>query len=67
MSGNAEVRECCLCGREFKGWGNNPAPLRDKGVCCDECNGGVILARMAAYAALVEQGKMNADKKGGTE
>lgn len=28
---------CVLCGREFVGYGNNPAPLSE-GVCCDECN-----------------------------
>lgn len=50
-----EKHECCLCGRMFEGWGNNPAPLRDKGVCCDDCNGGVILARMAAREALAKQ------------
>lgn len=31
-------KKCCLCGREFKGWGNNPWPVVDNGVCCDECN-----------------------------
>ena len=50
-----EKHKCCLCGRMFDGWGNNPAPLRDKGVCCDDCNGGVILARMAAREALAKQ------------
>lgn len=38
---------CCLCDQPSKGFGNNPAPLRD-GRCCDECNFfKVIPARMA--------------------
>lgn len=30
---------CCICGREIKGYGNNPEPLdtHDK-KCCDSCN-----------------------------
>ena len=33
-----EVKECVLCGKEFEGWGNNPAPLKNDGECCKECN-----------------------------
>lgn len=35
-----ERRECCICGEPLqKGeHGNNPAPLRDEGVCCDHCH-----------------------------
>jgi hypothetical protein len=29
---------CVLCGDFFKYWGNNPAPLRKRGRCCDRCN-----------------------------
>ena len=30
---------CCFCGREFKGHGNNPAPLKPAVYeCCDRCN-----------------------------
>lgn len=36
---------CCLCGKQLiNGWGknqqygNNPAPLKQKGECCDKCN-----------------------------
>lgn len=34
------MRKCCLCGKEFTGWGNDPWPV-DKDPnheCCDECN-----------------------------
>jgi hypothetical protein len=37
---------CCICGKEFEGWGNNAQPVKD-GVCCDECNRSeVIPARL---------------------
>lgn len=29
---------CCICGKEFDGWGNNPWPIVEDGECCDECN-----------------------------
>lgn len=41
-------QKCCLCGKEFEGYGNNPWPLStDEGArCCDECNQQVILERI---------------------
>ena len=40
--------KCCLCkGLMSNKWGNNPAPLRKRGKCCDKCNAEkVIPARM---------------------
>lgn len=44
---------CCICGEKIDGYGNNPAPLKVKGVCCDACNAKfVIPARMAEYQGL---------------
>ena len=37
---------CCICNKEFEGFGNNPWPLKDDGLCCDECNMKVIEARL---------------------
>ena len=43
---------CVLCDAEITknahGWagGNNPAPLADKGRCCDDCNWDVLAARV---------------------
>ena len=40
-------KTCCLCGEEFDGYGNNPAPLKESGECCDRCNAEkVIPARL---------------------
>ena len=36
---NQEIKVCCLCKQEFKGYGNNPLPLYNKeGRCCNICN-----------------------------
>lgn len=29
---------CCICGETFVGYGNNPAPYKTSGRCCDACN-----------------------------
>lgn len=34
--------KCCICGKEIKGYGNNPFPIAGK-TCCDECNVKVLL------------------------
>jgi len=31
-------KKCVLCKKTFEGYGNNPAPLKEKGECCDICN-----------------------------
>ena len=45
-----EKHICCICGKEFEGYGNNPYPLveDENAVCCDECNVKVIEARLTA-------------------
>ena len=30
-------QKCCLCGKMFTEYPNNPYPLSDVGVCCREC------------------------------
>lgn len=42
---------CCICGKTFTGWGNNPYPVvkTENARCCDKCNDEkVIPARIAA-------------------
>ncbi len=42
---------CCICGEESEGYGNNPAPIKKEGKCCDACNAKfVIPARLSAEA-----------------
>lgn len=45
-----EKYTCCLCGKEFEGFGNNPYPLKEDGRCCDICNDEVICARLNALS-----------------
>ena len=34
---------CCICGKRFAGYGNNPNPIKEEGKCCDECNEKVVI------------------------
>ena len=38
-------RVCCICGSEFMGMGNNPAPVREGKTnrCCNDCNYNVVI------------------------
>ena len=38
--------QCCICDDKFTGYGNNPSPIKDEGVCCDKCNILVITRRL---------------------
>lgn len=31
-------RICCICKKEFTGYGNDPWPVWPTGKCCDRCN-----------------------------
>lgn len=46
--------KCCLCGRKFSGYGNNPYPLCDiddyDSRCCDDCNESKVLPARLAMA-----------------
>lgn len=45
------THRCCICGKEFSGYGNNPDPLKNYNkvffkrddVCCNECNDEFVL------------------------
>lgn len=55
-----EEHICCICGKEFKGYGNNPYPVnKEEGArCCDECNDKVVIpARIAALINRKEETK----------
>lgn len=50
-------KTCCICGKKFIGFGNNPYPVADtnlddpNGLCCDECNANIVLpTRMIKWA-----------------
>ena len=39
-------KECVMCGGDAGEYGNNPAPLHNEGVCCNDCNQEVVMARI---------------------
>ena len=40
--------KCVICGKTFYGFGNDPAPVKYIGRCCDDCNAmTVVLARIS--------------------
>ena len=44
-------QKCCICNTYFVGYGNNPAPVKHSGRCCDSCNTGkVIPARLIRHS-----------------
>ena len=38
-----EEHICCICGKRFKGYGNNPDPVKQEGRCCDQCNETIVM------------------------
>lgn len=53
-----KVKKCCICGKEFTGFGNNPEPVKHDGECCNECNMQyVIPERIAALAESLHENK----------
>lgn len=49
MEKNNMTFTCCICGKIFSGYGNNPYPVskNENDRCCDQCNrDAVIPARM---------------------
>lgn len=35
--------KCCICGKEFTEFGNNPYPVKKNGSCCNCCNSLVVI------------------------
>ena len=33
-----KIQRCCICNMPIIGYGNNPAPVKSEGRCCDDCN-----------------------------
>jgi len=49
-----EEHICCICGKKFFGWGNNPYPVveDENALCCDDCDMEyVVPARIAEFYA----------------
>lgn len=53
------MKTCCICGKEFIGYGNNPYPIRSVGECCDSCNIEVIKERMRLAKLTIDAPTLN--------
>ncbi len=42
---NDQKQNCCICGKQFQGFGHSPFPCEDEdtGRCCDACNEDYVL------------------------
>ena len=38
-----KAKRCCICGKFFTGFGNNPMPVRKSGECCTDCNYEIVI------------------------
>ncbi len=55
---------CCICQKEFEGYGNNPQPLDVKGECCGTCNMQyVIPARVFGVHTVTLPNKVKTNEK----
>ena len=52
-------KTCCLCGKELEGYGNNPAPLKESGECCDHCYTEKVIP--ARYEAMFTSGEISVE------
>ena len=50
MKKELEFQKCCICGKRFMGYGNNPWPISKTGRCCNECNMLTIQRRVQLFA-----------------
>lgn len=56
--------KCCICGKEIKGIGNNPSPLKDltgeyfgaEDRCCNECDDAYVIPMRLAQLTQDEDG-----------
>lgn len=51
-----KTEKCCFCKKSIIGYGNNPAPVKESGRCCDECNRNIVIP--ARFIATIKK-KMN--------
>lgn len=52
---------CCICGKEIKGYGNNPWPINNdvEARCCDDCNYNVVIPARIKDLKIYDEMKEN--------
>jgi len=58
-----EKKICCICGKQFSEWGNNPAPVKMEGWCCDYCNWNVVVPARLIRLRMIENKEKSNEKK----
>lgn len=59
-----DKKVCCICGKEFTEYGNDPYPVKEDGECCRSCNWGVVLPKRIELSTL-NQDPRNYDPRTG--
>ena len=57
-----EKYKCCICGKEFTDWGNDPWPVNtdENAKCCDDCDMSVVVP--ARLNMMYKKGNQNESK-----
>ena len=37
--------KCLICGKACEGFGNSPSPIKEEGLCCDDCNRNFVVPK----------------------
>lgn len=59
--GENETKKCVICGKTYKGWGNDAWPVAD-GYCCDKCNNDKVLPARIAQMYGIKESSVSNDK-----
>lgn len=56
LAASNEKQVCCICGKEYEGYGNNPYPYKKSGSCCNQCNHDYVIPSRMMGIRLRRQG-----------
>lgn len=52
-----QKQRCCICGKEFEGFGHNAEPVM-LGVCCEDCNTSIVLPTRIVNMKVIPEPKV---------
>lgn len=65
---NEPKKVCCICEKEFHGYGNNPEPVfpiedenGNRNYCCDWCNLHVVIAARLIISDMIRKAQTNSN------
>ena len=56
LAASNKKQVCCICGKEFEGYGNNPDPFKRSGSCCGQCDRDYVIPSRMIVMRLRKQG-----------